>query len=482
MPAISSERDLAGEPPLVVDLDGTLLHTDLMVESMLILLKRHPWRLLLAVLQLLGGIAAFKQRLAREALPDVATLPFDRPLLDYLAEASARGRRLVLATGADEAAAAAVARHVDLFDEIIASDGAHNMSGRAKRDALVARFGEKGFDYAGDGIRDGRVWPSARRAILAGRSADAAARIGKSVQIEAVFPDGHGGWRPYLAALRPRQWTKNLLVFLPLVVSGRLIEAEPVLHGVMGWAAFCLCASSGYLFNDLMDLPSDRRHPAKMHRPLASGAASPTVALALAPLLLLSGLTLGLLLSPAFTATLAGYYVLTISYSLRLKDVAVLDVLVLSGLYTMRLFGGALACGATAPAWLLAFCIFLFLSLALIKRYAELMVMRAVEGAQAHARAYLLQDAELLAGLGAASGYVAGLVLVLFHVGRHASGALDLAGWFMCLVYLYWITHMWLMAHRAVMQDDPLTFALRDRTSQILLALAAFAFLATSPW
>jgi 4-hydroxybenzoate polyprenyltransferase len=203
------------------------------------------------------------------------------------------------------------------------------------------------------------------------------------------------------------------------------------------------------------------------------------VALALVPALLLCGLALGFSLSPLFASTVAGYYILTVSYSLRLKDIAVLDVLVLSGLYTMRLFGGTLVCGTPTSIWLLAFCIFLFLSLALIKRYAELLLMRTVEGAHAHARAYQLQDAELLAALGGASGYVAGLVLVLFHVGRQVPGTIDLAGWIICLIYLYWISHMWLTAHRGIMQDDPLTFALRERSSRILLALAAVTFMTT---
>jgi len=243
--------------------------------------------------------------------------------------------------------------------------------------------------------------------------------------------------------------------------------------------AFSLCASSTYLLNDLLDLPSDRRHPHKKDRALAAGRLPLGHALALIPLLLAGAVAVGLLLPWAFLGVLALYYVLTLSYSLRLKDMVILDVLALAGLHAMRVMAGAAAVSIPPSAWLIAFCVFLFFSLAMIKRYAELVVMRTIDGAHAHARAYELEDSELLAALGGASGYLSVLVLALY-ISETADGRHELI-WLVCVLLLYWISYMWLMAHRARMHDDPLVFALRDKVSRILIVLMAAISLLAVP-
>jgi 4-hydroxybenzoate polyprenyltransferase len=279
--------------------------------------------------------------------------------------------------------------------------------------------------------------------------------------------------------MRPHQWLKNALVFVPLLATHRVYEVDLLWQGLLAFVAFSLCASSAYLLNDLLDLPSDRHHPHKRDRPFASGQLPLVHGLALAPLLLLVGLALGAFLSPILCGILALYYALTLSYSLRLKDVVILDVLTLAGLYTLRVMAGSAAFDVPPSAWLLAFCVFLFFSLAMIKRYAELVAMRAVEGAKAHARAYLLEDSELLAALGAASGYLSVLVLALYITSdaMHDPDVRYQLIWLVCVLLLYWISYMWLMAHRARMHDDPLVFALRDRVSQIVIALMAATLL-----
>jgi 4-hydroxybenzoate polyprenyltransferase len=267
----------------------------------------------------------------------------------------------------------------------------------------------------------------------------------EAADVETIVDEDPPKLASYLAALRPHQWLKNALVFLPLLATRRIYELDLLWQGLLVFAAFSLCASSAYILNDLLDLPSDRRHPRKRNRPFASGQVALLHGLALATLLLLVGFVLGALLSPLLFGVLALYYALTLSYSLRLKDIVILDVLALAGLYTLRVMAGAAAFDIPPSAWLLAFCVFLFFSLAMIKRYAELMAMRAVEGSQAHARAYLLEDSELLAALGGASGYLSVLVLALYITSdaMHDPHARYQLIWLTCVLLLYWISYMW---------------------------------------
>lgn len=476
-------KALEDDIPLVVDLDGALIHSDLVVESLMLMAKYRPWRLFAVLLWLFRGIAPFKQKLAQEVMPDINSLPFDPALFSFLDRQKAAGRRLVLATGADVRLAEAVAAHTGLFDRVISSDGINNVHGRQKRDRLVMEFGLKGFDYAGNRGRDGAVLAAARRVILVGATSTYPARLSETVEVERVIAHGKGGLAAYWKILRPSQWIKNILIFLPLLTVAEPFEATLLLKGVVAAIAFSLCASSAYIFNDLIDLPSDRQHPVKKNRPIASGQVSLVAMLALVPVLFLAGVSMGTLLPAWFSGLLVIYYVLTLAYSLRLKDIVILDVLVLASFYTLRVLAGAIACGVTASVWVLAFCIFLFLSLGLVKRYAELVVMQSVDGAHAHARAYLLQDRGMLASLGAASGYLAGLLLVLFQTGgQRAPGVaeMDVAGWGISLLFLYWISYVWLVAHRGRMGDDPLAFAMRDKTSRIVILLVVAAF--ASKW
>jgi 4-hydroxybenzoate polyprenyltransferase len=465
--------------PLVVDLDGTLVRTDLLVESLFVLAKRSPLRLLLVPFWLAKGKACLKRHLAQEARPDVTTLPYRQSLLSRLEAEKRRGTPLVMATAADAVLADEVARHLGLFDAVLASDGTVNLARERKRDRLVGEFGPQGFDYVGSGRSDRALWNAARKAVVVQPAPGVAERVAKLTEVEEILDGDHPGPGVYLAAMRPHQWLKNALVFVPLLATHRVYEVDLLWQGLLAFVAFSLCASSAYLLNDLLDLPSDRHHPHKRDRPFASGQLPLVHGLALAPLLLLVGLALGAFLSPILCGILALYYALTLSYSLRLKDVVILDVLTLAGLYTLRVMAGSAAFDVPPSAWLLAFCVFLFFSLAMIKRYAELVAMRAVEGAKAHARAYLLEDSELLAALGAASGYLSVLVLALYITSdaMHDPDVRYQLIWLVCVLLLYWISYMWLMAHRARMHDDPLVFALRDRVSQIVIALMAATLL-----
>lgn len=460
--------------PLCVDLDGTLIRSDMLFESALSLLRRNPLYLFSFVLWLARGRAHLKREIARRAEVDPATLPYDQRVVDWLRE-QAGTRPRVLCTASDASLAKGIAEHLGLFDEVMASDGETNLAGRHKGESLRQRYGDKGFDYAGNEHRDLHIWKHARKAIVVNARNGLARAAGEHCEVERVFePDG-GGLKVWLKALRLHQWLKNLLVFLPLFAAHRVLEPAALIHGIVAFFAFSLCASGVYVLNDLFDLDADRRHPRKRLRPFAAGTLPLVSGLAAAPLLTLAGLALALAVSLPFAGVLLSYYVLTLAYSLRLKRIVMLDVVVLAALYTVRIIGGAVAIGGGLSFWLLAFSMFLFLSLAMLKRYTELQSMQAAGKAQASGRGYAVEDVALIQSLGGASGYMSVLVLALY-INSTASEALyrhQEVLWLLCPLLLYWISRVWLIAHRGGMHDDPVVFALVDRVSRVLLALCA---------
>jgi 4-hydroxybenzoate polyprenyltransferase/phosphoserine phosphatase len=469
--------DPSASIPIVVDMDGTLIATDTLVEVGVLLLKRNPLNAVRMLGWLTHGKAWLKARVAEEATLDVAHLPYRPQVLEYLQTARAQGRRIVLATAADTRVAHQVAARLGLFDTVLASDGTLNLAGEQKRRRLVTEYGEKGFDYVGNAAPDLTVWRSARSAVVVGGSAALRRRVAEVTEHSQVIEGSEASLSDYLKALRVHHWLKNLLLFMPLAASHQINELTSLAHIVLAFCAFSLCASGVYLLNDLMDLEADRHHPHKRERPIPSGRVSLKVVLAGLPVLLSAGLGLSLVLSWAFVAVMGGYLVLNLAYSLRLKAVPILDVLVLAGLYTLRLIAGSVATAVWLSTWLLAFSMFLFMSLALVKRYAELMAMRAVEGTRAKARGYRLDDAELLAALGGGAGYLAVLVLALYINSDTGHALYDHPHvlWAVCVLLLYWISYLWLMAHRKCMDDDPLIFAVRDPVSRVLMALMALA-------
>jgi 4-hydroxybenzoate polyprenyltransferase/phosphoserine phosphatase len=459
--------------PLVVDLDGTLIKTDSLIESIARLLRQEPLALFALPLWLLKGRAYLKHEIAARVELDPALLPYRTALVDYLRAEHDKGRAVVLATGSDERLAQKVADHLKLFDLVLASDGHVNLSGKRKRARLVAEFGERGFDYAGNEWRDLAVWSSARKAIVVDPSPRLLRAVEKTADAESAFTDPSATAAEYLSALRPEHWLKNLLVFVPLFTAHLFFSPLLLSRTLVAFVAFCCCASAGYLINDLVDLQADRRHPQKRLRPFASGRLPLAYGFLMAPALLGLGAVLAGMLSGLFLGMLLCYFTLSLAYSLELKRVALLDILVLASLYTLRIVGGAAAIDSWPSVWLLGFSMFLFTSLAFVKRYAELVIMRGIEGDHATARGYELSDAELLASKGTASGYAAVVVLALYI----ASGAVKalysrhLLIWAICPLLLYWLGYLWLIAHRGKMFHDPLVFALRDRTSRTLVLL-----------
>jgi 4-hydroxybenzoate polyprenyltransferase len=461
------------EIPLCVDLDGTLIRTDLLMESALSLLRRNPLNVFRFAGWLLHGKARLKREIAQRTEIDVTLLPYEQRLVDWL-RADQAHRRQILCTASDQKLADAVAAHVGGFETVLASDGRCNLAGAHKAEALRGRYGDGGFDYAGNAAPDLRVWQHARRAVLVNASARVVRAAQKRFAVERVFAREGGSLRTWIKALRVHQWLKNLLVFLPLAAAHLVMSREAVGRCVLAFLCFGLCASGVYILNDLLDLDADRAHPRKRRRPFANGALSLHSGLVAAPLLIAAAFALATPLSWRFAVVLGGYFVLTTGYSLFLKRVPMLDTVVLAGLYTIRIIAGAAAIGIGLSFWLLAFSMFLFFSLALIKRYTELHSLLR-DGKSRVARGYAVEDLSLVQSLGAASGYLSVLVLALY-INSTASEALyrhPQVLWLLCPALLYWLSRSWLIAHRGAMHDDPVVFALTDNVSRIVLALCA---------
>lgn len=462
--------------PLCVDLDGTLVRSDLLIESAAALVKAQPWRLFVLPFWSLHGLAFLKRRLAEAAPLDVDSLPLHGPLLERLREEKAAGRRLVLATAADIGLARRVARRAGLFDEVLASDGGVNLIGDAKARALVARFGRGRFDYAGDDAKDLPVWRAARRAILVDAPERLAAEVAAVVPVERVYAPGSGRLREAWRAMRPHQWGKNLIVFIPVVASHRLEWPVPG-RALLAAAAFSVCASSVYLLNDLLDLQADRASPGKKDRPFASGALPLSWVLLALPLLAAAA-GASVLLPGEFGLVLAGYYALTLLYSLKLRSIVGLDVFCLAALYTARLFGGHAATGILVSPWLSGFSLFLFLSLALMKRYVEFSGPAAAPAG----RGYGAADAPLLGGAGLSSAAAAVLIFA-FYIRSEAVIPLYARPhllWLICPLILFALGRMWLLARQGRLDEDPVRFVLRDKASWLFAALAAAVLAAAS--
>jgi len=452
------------EPPLCVDLDGTVIKTDTLYESVLRLIKTAPHLSLLLPFWLLKGKAHFKERVAKHIDLDATLLPYNEPFLAYLREQRELGRALVLATATNEKFAHKIASHLGIFDGVLASNESENLSGPNKLARLQLEFGDKGFDYAGNSTADLRIFPHARRAVLVNAARRLKAAAEKCSKVERVFEREPATLVAYVRLIRLHQWSKNILVFLPLFLGHKIGDPRLLVQAAMAFTAFGLCASGTYVLNDLLDLQSDREHPRKRRRPLADGAIPLQIGLLVVPLLMLGGFGFALLLPGNFIGVLALYIGSTTLYSLAIKRMAILDVMFLAGLYTLRIIGGAEAVQVVPSFWLLAFSIFFFLSLAMVKRYTEMTSSEQKPGMYVAGRGYAAEDKGILESLGSSSGYTAILVLALYIDSDDVRSQYTNpeAIWLVCPVVLYWISRVWLKAKRGEMHDDPVIFALKD--------------------
>jgi 4-hydroxybenzoate polyprenyltransferase/phosphoserine phosphatase len=469
--------------PLYVDLDGTLMRSDLLLESFLELLKRNLLYLFLVPLWLLRGKAALKQEIASRVSVRVDLLPWNTEFVDYLREQKALGRRLVLISASDQRLVDAVARHLGLFDAAIGSDGKYNCSGSQKQQIIAAEAPQ--YVYAGDRDVDLDVWRHAAAAIPVNVSPALRARVAAMLPIEAEFTRTPGGLKGCVRSLRLHQWLKNTLVLLPLVLAHELTNTGLFLQALLAFLSFGLCASSVYVLNDLLDLPSDRQHYSKRLRPLASGEIPLLTGLLISPALLVMSFALASQLPQAFIIILGVYYLCTGFYSFVLKRIMLVDVIMLAALYTLRIIAGAAAVSVVPSFWLLAFSMFLFFSLAVVKRYTELDYLQKAGIDQSEGRGYYAQDLNMMAMFGSTSALLSVMVFALYinNDDTREQYATPELLWLLCPLLLYLVTRIWLLAARGQIAEDPIVFAIKDRVSQaLILSAGLLLWLATLDW
>jgi 4-hydroxybenzoate polyprenyltransferase/phosphoserine phosphatase len=464
--------------PLCIDCDGTLISTDLLHESVFKLLKSNPLALLLLPAWAMQGKASLKARLAERVSVDPATLPYVDAVVELAQRARAEGRTVVLATASHARPAQAVADHLGIFDEVLATQSHSNLKSDAKGAALVQRYGEQGFDYVGDSNADLPVWRLARRSIVVSTNQRLIKKARAVSEVERVIEPPRPGWRDYLRALRLHQWLKNLLIFVPLFAAHRLQFGAEFSQAVLAFLSFGLCASAVYVLNDLLDLDSDRRHVRKRTRPFAAGLIPIWHGAGMVPLLLASSVALASLLPWTFGAVLGAYFMCTLAYSLLLKRQVIVDVLVLAGLYTLRVIAGGAATLIVPSFWLLAFSMFIFLSLAMVKRYSEMLIVLQQQKEGAAGRGYLVQDLPVLMSVGTSSGLVAVLVFALYinNPETRSIYVQPLWLWLVPPLLLYWVSRVWMKAHRGEVDDDPVVFAIKDWQSLVIVTMAAVFF------
>lgn len=453
-------------PVLVADLDGTLLQSDMLHETFWASLSDRPKALFGAIRALSHGKPALKSYLAKKARLDVTLLPYDDRVLAKLAEWRKAGGRTALVTATETGLAKRIAAHLDLFDDVFGTEEDINLKGNAKADLLRDRYGPGNYIYIGDSAADLPVWRDAAQAISLGAPNAVRRQLDQSPTPAEHWPAQHDPMRALIRAMRPHQWLKNILVFVPLA-AGRDFSLDAILLTCIACLALSLTASAGYVVNDLLDLRDDRSHPRKRDRPLASGALSARIGTFAAPGLLLLGLALGTLVSPLLGAVVLIYFISTMAYSLSLKRHTMLDICILAFLFTLRIIAGAMAIAAPLSVWLLAFSMFIFLSLAAVKRLAELSDA-ASAGRLMSRRGYRAEDRAVISQIVISSGYLAVLVLALYvnePVVRQNFSTPWLL-WGICPFLIFWVSRLALVASRGDLHDDPLIWAMRNKTSQ----------------
>ena len=461
--------------PLVVDLDGTLTPTDTLLESLVQLMKHSPASLLHLPGWLLSGRAGFKEAIATRVTIDAEKLPYNAPLLQYLREEKAKGRQIILATAAHHSIAEAASRHLGIFDQVLATRPENNLKGSAKLKAIQDNVGEA-FVYAGDCAADLPIWKQAQAAILVGVPERVAVQVRQDIPIERDFQRLESGPAVWLRALRVHQWIKNLLLFVPLLTTFEFTDIGKLAHIALAFMAFSLAASATYIVNDLWDLASDRVHPRKRLRPFASGAMPIHHGLVVAGATLALSLVLAASVSQGFVWMLLTYLALTSFYSWVIKEYVLMDVLMLSLLYTIRILAGSVAIGVVTSSWLLAFSAFTFLSLALVKRCAELVSLNEAGATATRGRDYRVSDLVVLWPLGVGAALCAVVVFGLFISAPETQTRYSTPQmlWLVAIGLVYWMARLWIKTSRGEMHDDPVVYALKDRGSRLtVLAMVA---------
>ena len=464
---------------IVVDLDGTLTHTDTLHESILMLLRNKPLLLFILPFWLISGRAKFKANVASNIKLDPTTLPYNQKLIRWLKKERALEKKIILCSAANQNVAQAIADHLQLFDEVIASDAITNLKSNNKRKVLDEKFGEKNYDYAGNSSSDIKVWAGARYAILVNASHSVSKKAKQVATVSKTFPSQTVTLSDWFRAFRVHHWVKNVLLFIPLFTANQTTNIQSLSILTLAFISFSLCSSAVYIINDLLDLENDRRHPKKWNRPFATAKLSIKTGIVLIPVLIIVSLVLAWKVSLLFFVLLILYIILTSIYSLVIKKIILLDCLTLAILFTLRIFAGAAAVSIVVSLWLLVFSIFIFLSMAFVKRYAEIYIQTQHGNIHIHGRGYLTKDISLIKILGVISGCLA-IVVFAFYLRSEKVLTLysepDLLMYVLPLL-IFWISWVWIKAHRGKVNGDPIMFAIKDKTSLLVAGLIVTLFL-----
>lgn len=467
--------------PLIVDLDRTLLKTDTLIEQFLVLLIKAPRAALRSLLALRQGKASFKRAIIDDAPLDAEALAINETLLEYLNDQRDQGRALHLVTAADQRVADAVAGKIEIFESAVGTNRDHNLKGIHKRDYLVETFPD-GFSYAGDSSADIPIWESAKSAVLVGVGEQTRRAVeAMDCEIEVEIEGANRSLKQWLRLLRVHQWSKNVLIFVPLLLAHRYVDISAVLAVFVGFLAMSIMASGTYVINDIVDVSADRQHRTKRFRPIASGDVDAGIALLVALLLIASGLGIGAAMALPVAGLFLVYLAVTLSYSFLLKRMVMVDIFVLASLYTLRILIGVTILGAAVSYWLLMFAFLFFFSLSMAKRHVEIVHASRKQGPDSPitGRGYLTSDAPLTLATGVSANMVAVLVLGLYVANDiYPATAYNHPEWLWGVVsmVLIWSTRIWLLSHRGELNDDPVSFALRDRSSLFIGALTAILF------
>lgn len=458
--------------PLCVDLDGTLIATDMLYESIAQLLKVKPFAFFLLPFWLMKGRGYLKEKIEKILDIDVKNLPYREDLIGFLKEERAKGRKIILATASNAIVAAKINDHLNIFDEVLGSTSSYNLKGSNKAKVLVDKYGKEGFIYAGDSTADLKVWEKAKECILVDGSGALKSDIDKLNKDCTHFEYLNNTFKQIIKEIRVYQWVKNLLIFLPMIMAHIVNDPGKWIESIIAFVAFSLTASSIYVYNDMLDLKSDRLHPRKRYRPLASGKMTIKLGLLIAPTFILISFALAYSFLPIeFMWALLTYLILTMSYSVWLKRLVIMDLVVLAALYTMRLIAGSVAADVTLSPWLLGFSLFLFFSLAVVKRYTELLILENQKREYSTGRGYKVTDKTLLLAIGPTSGFMAILVFA-FYI--NSEKVINLYNhpeylWLITPLLLFWISRIWIVAHRGEMHDDPIVFTGKDIISYLIM-------------
>jgi 4-hydroxybenzoate polyprenyltransferase len=461
--------------PLVVDLDGSLIKTDLLFETFVKVFYAKPWIIFIVPFWFLAGKCRLKKELFLLAEFDTEHLPWNKELIAYLSAQADKGRDIILCTGSWQGLAESVAKRFPFFSAVYGTDDHVNLTGSAKADFLKKLYGEKQFSYVGNEAKDLKIWRFADSAVVVSNSASLEKKVEKLCAVERVYSEKKSLLKIVLKQIRVHQWVKNGLIVVPMITSHQTTNLELLLMALLAFIAYSLCASATYILNDLSDLESDRKHAKKQFRPLASGSLSIPQGVVLSAVLLLSSLVISLQLPPWFLVSLALYVLITLSYSFKLKRLQTLDITVLASLYTLRIISGAIAVGLLPSFWLLAFSMFVFLCLAIVKRLSEIIKSKEkyLETDKLSGRGYFISDLPILMSLAASSGIISILVFAMYINSPEIMALYHLpyALWLICPLFAYWIIRVLVMASRGEIDEDPIVFAIKDWRSWVTGAI-----------